>query len=44
LAVATSSLDWNYGPGWQPVLLQAYGIEPDPLRFTYHRLLWDLTP
>jgi kanamycin kinase len=44
LAVATWSLDWNYGPGRQPVLLAAYGIEPDPVRIAYYRLLWDLGP
>ena len=44
LAVATLSLDWNYGPGWQPTLLQAYGVEPDPVRIEYYRLLWDLDP
>lgn len=44
LAVATWSLDWNYGPGWQPVLLAAYGIAPDPRRTAYYRLLWDLSP
>ena len=44
LAVATWSLDWNYGPGWQSVLLEAYGVEPDPLRIAYYRLLWDLSP
>jgi kanamycin kinase len=44
LAVATWSLDWNYGPGWQPVLLEAYGVEPDPPRIAYYRLLWDLSP
>jgi kanamycin kinase len=44
LAVATWSLDWNYGPGWQAVLLAAYGIEPDPVRTAYYRLLWDLGP
>lgn len=43
LAVATWSLDWNYGPGWQPVLLDAYGVEPDPERIAYYRLLWDLS-
>lgn len=42
LAVATWSLEWNYGPGWQPVLLAAYGIEPDAERIAYYRLLWDL--
>ena len=44
LAVATWSLDWNYGPGWQQVLLDAYGIEPDAQRITYYRRLWDLSP
>jgi kanamycin kinase len=44
LAVATWSCDWNYGPGWQPTLLRAYGVEPDPVRTAYYRLLWDLGP
>jgi kanamycin kinase len=44
LAVATWSLDWNYGPGWEPVLLAAYGVDPDPVRTAYYRLLWDLGP
>lgn len=43
LAIATWSTEWNYGPGWQPRLLDAYGIEPDPERTAYYRLLWDLT-
>jgi aminoglycoside phosphotransferase len=42
LAVATWSADWNYGPGWQEALLEAYGVEPDPVRTGYYRLLWDL--
>jgi kanamycin kinase len=41
LAVATYSLKWNYGPGWEGRLLEAYGIEPDPERTHYYRLLWD---
>jgi kanamycin kinase len=44
LAVATWSLDWNYGPGWDPVLLDAYGIAADAERTEYYRLLWDLSP
>jgi kanamycin kinase len=44
LAVATWSLDRNYGSGWQPSLLEAYGVRPDPLRIAYYRLLWDLSP
>jgi kanamycin kinase len=44
LAVATWSTEWNYGPAWQRALLDAYGIEPDPERTRYYRLLWDLGP
>jgi kanamycin kinase len=44
LAVATWSTCWNYGPGWEAALLAAYGIEPDPERTRYYRLLWDLEP
>jgi kanamycin kinase len=43
IAVATWSTQWNYGPGWEPLLLDAYGIEPDPDRTSYYRLLWDLS-
>jgi kanamycin kinase len=43
LAVATWSTEWNYGPGWEAPLLEAYGIEPDAERTAYYRLLWDLT-
>jgi kanamycin kinase len=44
LAVATWSTEWNYGPGWEELLLSAYGIGPDPERTHYYRLLWDLGP
>lgn len=44
LAVATWSTTWNYGPGWEVPLLDAYGIAPDPGRTRYYRLLWDLGP
>jgi kanamycin kinase len=44
LAVATWSTEWNYGPGWERPLLDAYGIRPDPERSRYYRLLWDLGP
>jgi kanamycin kinase len=43
LAIATWSTEWNYGPGWEHTLLDAYGIESDPARTAYYRLLWDLT-
>jgi kanamycin kinase len=43
LAVATSSTVWNYGPGHERRLLDAYGVKPDPDRTFFYRLLWDLT-
>jgi kanamycin kinase len=43
LAVATWSAEWNYGPGWDGLLLDAYGIRPDAERTRYYRLLWDLS-
>ncbi|MGI8751234.1 MAG: phosphotransferase [Acidimicrobiales bacterium] len=44
LAIATWSTEWNYGPGWEGLRLDAYGISPDPQRTRYYRLLWDLGP
>ena len=41
LAVATWSTVWNYGPGWEKTVLDAYGIDEDPERTGYHRRLWD---
>lgn len=43
LAIATWSAQWNYGPGWDKALLDAYGVAPDPARTRYYRLLWDLS-
>jgi kanamycin kinase len=43
LAVATWSTEWNYGRGWDDLLLASYGIAPDAERVAYYRLLWDLT-
>ncbi|MFF7635206.1 aminoglycoside 3'-phosphotransferase [Kitasatospora sp. NPDC008050] len=43
LAIATWSTQWNYGPGWEEPLLEAYGVDPDPERIRYYRLLWDLS-
>lgn len=44
LSIATWSTEWNYGPGWDGLLLDAYGARPDPNRTRYYRLLWDLGP
>lgn len=43
LAVATWSTEWNFGPGWERPLLDAYGVAPDPERTAFYRLLWQLT-
>jgi kanamycin kinase len=43
LAIATWSTQWNYGPGWEQPLLQAYGVEADLERIMYYRLLWELS-
>ena len=42
LATASWSTTWNYGPGWEEPLLEAYGVEPDWERIHYYRLLWQL--
>lgn len=41
LAIATMSLDWNYGLGWQDEFFTAYDIEPDGQRIRYYRAAWD---
>jgi kanamycin kinase len=42
LAIASMSLDWNFGEGHQQQLFEAYGIEPDAERIRYYRALWHL--
>jgi kanamycin kinase len=42
LAVAAWSTEWNYGPGYDNVVYDGYGIVPDADRIAYYRLLWDL--
>ncbi|MFP5320638.1 MAG: phosphotransferase [Acidimicrobiia bacterium] len=43
LAVAGLSLGWNFGDGWEPALLDAYGIDPDPERAAFYADLWNAT-
>ncbi len=42
LAVATWSLDWNLGPGWEELFLRAYGVDRDSDRVAFYRLLYDV--
>jgi kanamycin kinase len=45
LAIATLSLDWNYpsteDKDWESMLLDAYGVAPDPGRIAYYRARWN---
>lgn len=41
LAIASRSLDWNYGPGWQDEFFAAYGIVRDEERIRHYRALCD---
>jgi kanamycin kinase len=41
LAVASLSLDWNFGEGHQGELFAAYGIAPDAERIAWYRALWE---
>jgi kanamycin kinase len=42
LAVASMSLDWNFGEGHQMEFFDAYGVAPDEDRIRYYRSLWHL--
>jgi len=39
LAIATWNVTLNYGPGWESLLLDAYGVAADAARIEYYRLL-----
>jgi kanamycin kinase len=41
LAIATWSLEWNFGPGHDEEFYAAYGEAPDPERIRRYRELWD---
>ncbi|MGN7949783.1 phosphotransferase [Microbacterium sp. 22215] len=41
IAVASMSTRWNFGPGWEDALIEAYGVEPDRERLEYYRRLWN---
>ncbi|MDI6944635.1 aminoglycoside 3'-phosphotransferase [Microbacterium barkeri] len=43
IAVAAMSTEWNYGPGWEDALVEAYGVAPDRERMAYYRDLWNAT-
>ncbi|GAA1832359.1 aminoglycoside 3'-phosphotransferase [Agromyces salentinus] len=43
LAVASWSLEWNFGAGREQAFFDSYGVAPDPERIDYYRRLWDAT-
>jgi kanamycin kinase len=43
IAVAAMSTEWNYGPGWEDTVVEAYGLAPDPVRMTFYQELWNAT-
>ena len=40
LAVASMSLEWNFGDGWEAEFFAAYGIDRDEDRIRFYRDLW----
>lgn len=42
LAVATWSVTWNLGPGYENLFLEEYGVERDDDRVEFYRLLYDV--
>ncbi|HJE50443.1 MAG TPA: phosphotransferase [Tessaracoccus flavescens] len=41
LAIASWSLEWNFGPGHEDAFWAGYGEAPDPERIRRYRTLWD---
>jgi kanamycin kinase len=41
LAVASASLGWNFGPGWEGEFFAAYGVARDEERIRHYRERWD---
>ena len=41
LSVAAWSTVWNYGPGLEDVVYDSYGVQPDPDKIRFYRLLWE---
>jgi kanamycin kinase len=42
IAVASWSVTWNFGPGYEQIFFDAYGVEVDEPRCRYYRLLYDV--
>jgi kanamycin kinase len=42
IAVGAWSVGWNFGTDYEPLFYESYGVEPDPGRIAFYRLLYDL--
>jgi kanamycin kinase len=42
VAVGAWSTTWNLGPGYEDLFYESYGVDPDPDRIEFYRLLYDL--
>lgn len=42
VAVGAWSTTWNVGPGYEDLFYASYGIDPDPRRIEFYRLLYSL--
>ena len=42
VAIGAWSTCWNFGDELEPLFYEGYGIEPDPARIRFYRLLYDL--
>jgi kanamycin kinase len=43
IAVGAWSTRWNFGAELEPAFFEGYGVDPDPDRIRFYRLLYDLT-
>jgi kanamycin kinase len=42
IAVGAWSVGWNFGPELQALFYESYGVEPDPERIRFYRLLYEM--
>ena len=42
VAVGGWSTCWNFGDEFEALFYESYGVEPEPRRIRYYRLLYDL--
>ena len=40
IAIGAWSTGWNFGPEYEPLFYESYGVAPDPDRIAFYRLLW----